>query len=46
MQQCGAYLTTSESLVFEILGNAKSDDFKSVLNVIKQRNYNVMMREL
>uniref|UniRef100_A0A0G4GN30 Isochorismatase-like domain-containing protein n=1 Tax=Chromera velia CCMP2878 TaxID=1169474 RepID=A0A0G4GN30_9ALVE len=38
MEKAGAFLTTSESLVFEILQDAKSEHFRAVSALIKDQN--------
>ncbi len=38
MVHAGALLTTAESAVFELLGDAKDAAFKDVLRVVKERN--------
>ena len=36
MAQAGATLTTSESVIFEILGHAKNPHFKQILPLLKE----------
>ncbi|KAF1740043.1 hypothetical protein MXB_3209 [Myxobolus squamalis] len=35
MKQCGAFITTHESLLFMLLKDAKNQDFKCIQNLIK-----------
>lgn len=35
MEQSGAYITTAESAIFELLKHAKVDEFKPCLKVLK-----------
>jgi len=37
MQKCGAYLTTAESVIFQLLMTAEHQNFKEVSTLIKKR---------
>jgi len=35
MRQSGAFITTSESLLFDLLGSSKAKEFREISNLVK-----------
>jgi hypothetical protein len=41
MQQSGAFLTSSESIIFQLIGDSKHEKFRQIAGLIKEHSFEI-----